>query len=295
MKASLLAAHMPASLCFRALPRAAQLAHAARRAGGQRVAPPAAAARSAARRSEQQLTAQRPAAAAEQQQHKQLQPGALGAGADWLLAVLALWALVDAPAQAAEPLPGGPPASSYYVSLGLFLITLPGLWSLIKRAPKAKIRRRTYEVLGPAQPGAMPLDQRAQQIFQYFKTYNYEIKSTGEVITFEGQYRASTSQAAALVAYTLISLASTALVLSIAAPWGGNYWYLLCLLSPAAGAYYLAKADRTEQMRVKMVTADDDSVTDITLEGDEEELDRFAGELGMVEKGKVYVRGILER
>lgn len=32
-----------------------------------------------------------------------------------------------------------------------------------------------------------------------------------------------------------------------------------------------------------------------TRSGDEEELDRFAGELGMREKGKVYVRGILER
>lgn len=31
------------------------------------------------------------------------------------------------------------------------------------------------------------------------------------------------------------------------------------------------------------------------MKGDEEELDRFAGELGMREKGKVYVRGILER
>lgn len=48
-----------------------------------------------------------------------------------------------------------------------------------------------------------------------------------------------TGQAAALVAYTLISLASTALVLSIAAPWGGNWWYGLCMLSPAAGTYYL--------------------------------------------------------
>lgn len=44
--------------------------------------------------------------------------------------------------------------------------------------------------------------------------------------------------------YTLISLACTALVLSIALPWGGNWWYGLCLISPAAGAYYYKKADR---------------------------------------------------
>ena len=32
---------------------------------------------------------------------------------------------------------------------------------------------------------------------------------------------------------------------------------------------------RQEEVKVKMVTSDDDLTTDITLEGDEEELDRF--------------------
>lgn len=102
-------------------------------------------------------------------------------------------------------------------------------------------------------------------------------------------------QASALVAYTFISLASTALVLSIAAPWGGNWWYSMCLISPAAGAYYLKNANRTEEFKVKMVTADDDSTTDIVVEGDEEEIDRFRRELFLVEKGMEYVKGILER
>lgn len=213
---------------------------------------------------------------------------------DALPASFALWVLSEVPAISAE-LSGGPPASSYYVSLGLFLITLPGLWSLIKRAPKAKVRRRTYEVPGPGQEGAKPLDARAREIFQYFKRYNYEVKGTGDVITFVGNYKASTSQAAALVAYTLISLACTALVLSIAAPWGGNWWYALCLISPAAGTYYMKNADRQEEVRVKMVTSDDDKTTDITVEGDEEELDRLSKELGLMEKGKVYVKGLFER
>ena len=95
--------------------------------------------------------------------------------------------------------------------------------------------------------------------------------------------------------YTLISLASTALVLSIAAPWGGNWWYSMCLISPAAGAYYVKNANRTEEFRVKMVTADNDTTTDIVVEGDEEEIDRFRRELGLVEKGMEYVKGILER
>lgn len=42
------------------------------------------------------------------------------------------------------------------------------------------------------------------------------------------------------------------------------------------------------------MTADDDLTTDIIVEGDEEELDRFSRELEMVEKGKIKVKGILE-
>lgn len=124
-------------------------------------------------------------------------------------------------------------------------------------------------------------------------------------------------------------LGSTALVLSIAAPFGGSYWYGLTLLSPLAGAYYWNRGSREEQfavgcvdaahrmacivhtvllcwwlttvgakllqhLQVKMVTADDDSTTDIVVEGDTEEVTRMSKELQLVEKGKVYVKGILE-
>ncbi|KAI7838653.1 hypothetical protein COHA_007579 [Chlorella ohadii] len=226
----------------------------------------------------------------QQQPQEQQQPAPVS-----LASLAALWALAaDLPAAAADiDLSGGPPASSYYVSLGLFLITVPGLWSLIKRSPKAKIKRKTFEVAGPAQAGAMPLDQRARQIFDYFQKYNYEVKERGEVITFEGNYRASPSQAFSLVLYTLIGLASTALVLSIAVPQVGNWWYAMCAVSPAAGAYYWQNAERTEVFKVKMVTSDDEQTTDITVEGDDEEIERFWKELGLMEKGKVLVKGIL--
>jgi hypothetical protein len=47
--------------------------------------------------------------------------------ADAGLASLALWALTELPALAApESMPGSPPAQSYYVSLGLFVMTVPG-------------------------------------------------------------------------------------------------------------------------------------------------------------------------
>ncbi|KAL4425022.1 hypothetical protein ABPG77_001800 [Micractinium sp. CCAP 211/92] len=266
--------------------RAQRLAPAANAAGQQR---PAGSSGQVARRQQ----------SAQQQADQQLQrvdaprEAAAAAGAPATLASLAaLWALAELPVEAAD-LSGGPPASSYYVSLGLFLITVPGLWSLIKRAPKAKIKRKTYEVPGPAVPGAMPLDARARQIFAYFQKYNYEVKERGEVITFVGNYRASVSQATALVLYTLIGLASTALVLSIAVPQVGSWWYGLCVLSPAAGAYYWQNAERTEEFKVKMVTSDDEQTTDIVVQGDDEEIERFWKELGLTEKGKVLVKGIL--
>lgn len=53
----------------------------------------------------------------------------------------------------------------------------------------------------------------------------------------------------------------------------------------------------TEAMgvQVKMVTADDDSVTDILVEGPEEEVMRLRKEFNLMEKGKELVKGLLEQ
>lgn len=213
--------------------------------------------------------------------------------------VAGMWLLTELPAFSEEVAAtdfsqGSFSSRSYYVTLGLFLLSLPGLWSLIKRAPKATKKRKVFEVEGPGKEGGIPLDVRARAIFQYFKKYNYEVKETGDVIRFVGNYQASRGQAAALVFYTFLGLASTALVLSIAAP-GGSYWYALTLLAPAAGSYYLKKGDREEEFAVKMVTEDNEMTTDIVVEGDVEEIERFCKELQFTEKGKVYVKGLLER
>lgn len=84
------------------------------------------------------------------------------------------------------------------------MLVFAGLWSQIKRAPVAKKVRKTFEVEGPGKAGSMPLDVRARQIFSYFKKYNYEVKQTGDVIRFEGQYAASKGQAAALTFYVFM-------------------------------------------------------------------------------------------
>ena len=46
--------------------------------------------------------------------------------------------------------------------------------------------------------------------------------------------------------------------------------------------------------QVKMVTSDDEQTTDIVVEGDDEEAERMRKELNFAEKGKVYVKGLLE-
>ncbi|CAL5229519.1 g12859 [Coccomyxa viridis] len=209
-----------------------------------------------------------------------------------------LWLLSELPALAEKKdfsQGGGFAKESYYVTLGLFLLSLPGLWSQIKRAPKAKKVRKTFEVAGPARSDALPLDERARQLFAYFKHYNYEVMETGETIRFAGTYKASRGQAAALIFYVFCGLASTALVLSIAAPFGGQNWYWLTLLSPLSGFYYWQRGTRQEEVQVKMVTADDDSVTDILVEGPEEEVMRLRKEFNLMEKGKELVKGLLEQ
>lgn len=75
------------------------------------------------------------------------------------------------------------------------------------------------------------------------KNYNYEVKTTGEVITFAGNYRSSRGQAAAITFYMFVGMLCCGLVFSIAAP-GGNLWYLLTLLTPVAPWYYYQNADR---------------------------------------------------
>ena len=81
-------------------------------------------------------------------------------------------------------------------------------------------------------------------MFAYMKNYNYEVKETGATIKFEGQYASSRGQAAAITFYTFIGMLSTGLVLSIAAPFGGEYWYLLTLLTPLATIYYFKNGTR---------------------------------------------------
>lgn len=84
-----------------------------------------------------------------------------------------------------RPSPASAP-HSLYVTLALFLMSVPGIWSQIKRAPRANRKRKTFAVPGPAAPGAMPMDERARQIFAYFKSYNYKARGGAAAARLSG-------------------------------------------------------------------------------------------------------------
>ncbi|XP_047315301.1 protein COFACTOR ASSEMBLY OF COMPLEX C SUBUNIT B CCB1, chloroplastic [Impatiens glandulifera] len=180
--------------------------------------------------------------------------------------------------------------ASYYTSLGLFVISVPGLWSLIKRSVKSKIVKKTY-VLGQ---GKLP-NQVAGQILSFFTRNNFAVVDRGETITFEGTIVPNRGQAALLTFCTCISLASVALVLTITAPDVGNKWFLITSLSPLAGLYYWRKASRKEQIQVKMIVNDNGVPSEIIVQGDDVQVEEMRKELELNEKGMVYVKGVFER
>ncbi|PSS18253.1 Protein COFACTOR ASSEMBLY OF COMPLEX C SUBUNIT B like [Actinidia chinensis var. chinensis] len=182
--------------------------------------------------------------------------------------------------------------ASYYTSLGLFVISVPGLWSLIKRSVKSKIVQKTYIKEGE---GKKVPNQVAGEILSFFTRNNFEVLDIAETITFEGMMIPSRGQAALLTFCTCISLASVALVLTITFPEVGNNWFWLTVLSPLAGVYYWKRASRKEQIKVKMIVADDGTVSEIIVQGDDQQVEQMRKELVLSEKGMVYVKGLFER
>jgi Cofactor assembly of complex C subunit B len=105
--------------------------------------------------------------------------------------------------------------ASYYVILGLYLTSFPGLWSVIKRSTSAKIKRKTFVSKGENAVEGMSLREQAGEIMAFMKANNYEVVDAGETITFRGIVQRSTSQAFFLVFCAAVGLASLALVLQI--------------------------------------------------------------------------------
>ncbi len=53
---------------------------------------------------------------------------------------------------------------SYYTTLGLYVMSFPGIWSQIKRSTSAKIKRKTYISDGESVEGGKDLRQQAGEI-----------------------------------------------------------------------------------------------------------------------------------
>ena len=74
---------------------------------------------------------------------------------------------------------------------------------------------------------------------------------------------------------------------------GKPNWFYLCLLSPYAGIYYWKAGDRVDDFKVKLASNDEDTENEVTMEGNDEELDRMWRALELREKGMVKVEGLL--
>ncbi|XP_061367765.1 protein COFACTOR ASSEMBLY OF COMPLEX C SUBUNIT B CCB1, chloroplastic [Gastrolobium bilobum] len=181
--------------------------------------------------------------------------------------------------------------ASYYTSLGLFVISVPGLWSLIKRSVKSKIVKKTF--IGEGEKKAPNVV--AGEILSFFTRNNFAVTDRGETITFEGMMVPSRGQAALLTFCTCISLASVALVLTITIPDVGNNWFWITILSPLAGAYYWNRASRKEQIKVKLMVEENGTLSEIIVQGDDQQVEQMRKELKFSEKGMVYVKGVFER
>jgi len=185
--------------------------------------------------------------------------------------------------------------ASYYTTLGLYVISFPGLYSLVKRSVKASNVKKTYELPGPsADTGAKEMKQIAAEVVAYFRAQNYEIVNAGETISFKGTLSKSSSQAFFLTFCTFIGLGSLALVLSIQFQEIGQNFFWMTLLAPYAGVYYWKNADREETAEVKLEIADDERTVDLVIAAGKEELERFARTMDYCEKGMVRVKGIFE-
>eukprot|EP00584_Thalassiosira_punctigera_P003465 CAMPEP_0172528524 /NCGR_PEP_ID=MMETSP1067-20121228/2896_1 /TAXON_ID=265564 ORGANISM="Thalassiosira punctigera, Strain Tpunct2005C2" /NCGR_SAMPLE_ID=MMETSP1067 /ASSEMBLY_ACC=CAM_ASM_000444 /LENGTH=287 /DNA_ID=CAMNT_0013312455 /DNA_START=41 /DNA_END=904 /DNA_ORIENTATION=+ len=189
--------------------------------------------------------------------------------------------------------------ASYYTTLALYAASFPGLWSQIKRSTKAKVKRKTYVSDGEGSKDGKDLRQQAGEIMAYMKANNYDVADAGETITFRGMVARSTSQAFFLTFCTALGMASLALVLQIQFQdlvlpvIGSPNWFYLVLLSPYAGIYYWRSGDRVDDIKVKLAESDDGSLNEVTIEGNDEEIERIWRTLELREKGMVKVEGIL--
>ena len=167
----------------------------------------------------------------------------------------------------------------------------------MKRSTKAKEVQKTYAVPGPAvegEQGGKQMDALAREVSTFFIRNNYNIAEAGEVVTFRGNIQRSRGQASFQVFCTFIGLGSLALVLSTIYPGIGDNFYWMTLVSPLAGVYYWDNAAQVEEVKVKLVTNDDNTETEVRVQGGADAVEDFRRALDLNEKGMVRVKGVFE-
>ena len=129
--------------------------------------------------------------------------------------------------------------TSYYGTLGLYLVSLPGLYSTITRAVKFKPIQKVYVAPGPA--AGREVRQTAGEISAYFRAMNFQPEPTGDKITFRGTMGRSRGQAAFLTFVTFLSMASLAIVLTIQYPLVPVYSVCTCRVYVCTYRVYVYK------------------------------------------------------
>jgi len=208
--------------------------------------------------------------------------------------------LEDVAEAAYVPSAGGYAQTSYYGTLGLYLVSLPGLYSTITRAVKFKPIQKIYEAPGPA--AGREVRQTAGEISAYFRAMNFQPEPSGDKIVFRGTMGRSRGQAAFLTFVTFLSMASLAIVLTIQYPLVPvnefSPWYAVTAASPLAGLYYWTKAVKEITVEMKLEEVDDGNKLEITTVGQKEELERFVQamekSIGLGEKGMERVPSLME-
>lgn len=215
---------------------------------------------------------------------------------------------------------------SYFTVLGLYLLSFPGLISIIQRSTKAKMKRKTY--ISPGLNYKMnstvsttfdtvtdmtnvpeyamnkdPLSIRDQaiEVMAYMKGNNYMVQEmTNTTITFEGVVQRSLSQAFFLTFCTVLGLLSLALVLQIQfqsmvsdeQQQSTNFFYL-AFLSPYAGIYYWNAGDRVDTIQIQLSTNSDETMNEMIVYGPDDEMERMWRTLQLQEKNMIPIPSIL--
>jgi len=180
--------------------------------------------------------------------------------------------------------------ASLYATLGLYVLSFPGLYSLVKRSTKVQLVQKTYVF----ERDEREMREIAGEVMAYMKANNYEVSEAADVITFKGVVETSKSQAFFLTFCAFVGLASLALVLQIQLPQIGSYWFLLTLFSPFAGIYYWQNASQDNEFKIKLEERDDAATKALVVRGGKEDVERMARVMELQEEGMVRVKGLFE-